>query len=815
MIPKNPLASATGRTAMVAPMTSWVSRELLLAFTAITVAMGGAVYASEPQANFSNSPLTIWQDTPVDPSLVSVSDKGIMQKKGNGKIQWEVWGLPIGNGRLGAVFYGNVEKELIQFNEDSLWSGGDVNKAVKRDSDKKPVNTNYGSYQPFGDLHITLPHSRYTDYRRELDISRAVGTVTYKSGGVTYRREYFASYPDQVLVIRLSADKPGSIAGSVGLTDRHFAKITAEGNTITARGKLDEKIYVTKGTTDIAFGTPEQIASAGRHFAGNNMKYEAQVRVITDGGTLSKGADGELKVANANSVLILLAAGTDYLADAAKNWRGEDPHSAVTMQIDAASKRPYEQLLSRHLDDYQSLFNRLKLDLGKTDPKKTALPMVKRIEDYRKDLKDPELVTLMTQFGRYLLISCSRPGSRPANLQGLWNPERIMAAWGADYHLNVNLEMNYWQTGPGNLSECDEPLIYWLQSIVPVLTKKTKEQFNKPGWAAGWGVNLFGGGDISKKIEGAWICWHLYENYRFGGDKQILETVSFPIIRDAVIFWENSLIEKDGLLLAPQVQSPEWGPTEDGVLYAQEIIWELFTDYIEISDILGKDKAHRNKIAAMRDKLATPKIGSHGEVMEWQTEASKSWDKEHRHSSHLVGLYPGRQIAPLTTPKLAQAAVVSLDNRGVGITGWSKMHKAAMWARLFKGDEAMNLVKAFIQTHIWPSGLSSIKTGDKFQIDANLGMPAVIYEMLLQSHTGVLHLLPALPSDLPKGAVYGIRGRGGFLVDLAWDKGELTQASVYSTLGESCTVRYGDRVVTLNIKKEAKVILDKDLEITE
>ena len=778
--------------------------------SALTLAMGAMVEnlpASEPKGNPINASLTLWQDAPV---CTITKDKKVLES-----AQWDQWSLPIGNGRLGAVFFGYVNEDLIRFNEDSLWSGGDTEILEKPPGAKRPQNINFGSYQPFGDIHISLPHSEYTDYRRELDISRAVGTVTYKSGGVTYRREYFSSYPDQAIVIRLSADQPGSITGSVGLTDRHFAKITAEGNTITARGKLDEKIYVTKGTTDIAFGTPEQIASAGRHFAGNNMKYEAQVRVITDGGTLSKGADGELKVANANSVLILLAAGTDYLADAAKNWRGEDPHSAVTMQIDAASKRPYEQLLSRHLGDYQSLFNRLKLDLGKTDPKKTALPMDKRIEDYRKDLKDPELVTLMTQFGRYLLISCSRPGSRPANLQGLWNPERIMAAWGADYHLNVNLEMNYWQTGPGNLSECDEPLIYWLQSIVPVLTKKTKEQFNKPGWAAGWGVNLFGGGDISRKIEGAWICWHLYENYRFGGDKKLLETVSFPIIRDAVIFWENSLIEKDGLLLAPQVQSPEWGPTEDGVLYAQEIIWELFTEYIEISDILGKDKAHRNKIAAMRDKLATPKIGSRGEVMEWQSDQPKMWEKEHRHSSHLVGLFPGRQITPYGTPELAKAAAVSLKNRGVGITGWSKIHKAALYTRLFNADEAMMLVKEFVKINIWPSGLSAIKdasgSGDKFQIDANLGVTAVIYEMLLQSHTDELHLLPALPSEIPKGSVQGIRGRGGFLVDLTWADGKLTRAVIHSTLGNPCKIRYGQQVMELAIGKGQSVELNAEL----
>jgi alpha-L-fucosidase 2 len=524
-------------------------------------------------------------------------------------------------------------------------------------------------------------------------------------------------------------------------------------------------------------------------------------------------------VAHVNSVTILLAAGTDYLADFSKHWRGDDPHAKVKRQIDAAAKRPYDELLSRHLADYQSLFNRLQLDLGKTNPRKTAMPMHQRLGEFRKDPNDPELVTLMAQFGRYLLISSSRPGGLPANLQGLWNPERIMAAWGADYHLNVNLQMNYWQTGPGNLSECDEPLLYWLQSILPVLKRETKATFGARGWAAGWGLNLFGGGSIDKKVEGAWICWHLYENYRFSGNRKLMEEVSFPIIRDAVYFWEDTLIEKDGVLLVPSAQSSEWGPTEDGVLYAQELVWELFTEYVELADVLGTDKAHRDKIAAMRDRLAAPKIGPRGEVMEWQTDQPKLWAKEHRHISHLVGLFPGRQISPLTTPDLAQAAVVSLENRGDGGTGWAEMMRAAAWARVFNGDRAIKAVEAFIQGHVWPNGLDSINygastgKGDKFQIDANLGCPAAIYEMLLQSQSGVLHLLPALPAKFPTGSVRGIRGRDGFLVDLDWDKGVLTRAVIRSTLGRPCKVRYGDKAATLDVKGGGSVVLDKNLEL--
>lgn len=815
-------------------------RSRSLIFVVALTVMAGRGYAAMPSEKFSSGALHIWENSPEYPQIETPPDSGQTNavKKGNVKSKpgaqkdkpkvtkptWDAWSLPIGNGRLGAVFWGGVADELVQFNEDSLWSGGNKNVDVPRPGDRlnRSDNINYGSYQPFGDIHILLPHAAFTEYRRDLDLSRAVGTVTYKSGGVTYRREYFASFPDQVIVVRLTADKPGSITGSIQLADRHFAKITTDGKTVTASGKLDEKIYVTKGFSDIALGTPEQIASATRQFAGNNMKYESQMRVTADGGTLASGADGELKVTGANSVTILLAAGTDYLADYAKHWRGEGPHAKVTQQLEAAAKFSYEELLNRHVADYQSLFNRLQLDLGKSDSDKINLPMHQRLAEFRKDTNDPELIALMANFGRYLLISSSRPGGLPANLQGLWNPERIMAAWGADYHLNVNLQMNYWQTGPGNLSECDEPLILWLQSIIPVLERETKAKYGARGWAAGWGLNLFGGGDIGKKVEGAWICWHLYENYRFTHDQKMLERVTFPIIRGAVNFWEDTLIETNGFLLAPNVQSSEWGPTENGVLYAQEIIWELFTEYIELADVLGTDKTNRDKVAAMRDKLAVPQIGSHGEVMEWQSAetSAKLFGKEHRHISHLVGLFPGRQISPLATPDLAKAAIVSLEHRGDGGTGWAEIMRGGSWARLGEGDKALAMLEAVLKGHIWPNGLDSINYGastggaDKFQIDANFGFPAVISEMLLQSQSGVINLLPALPKKFPTGSVRGIRARDGFVVDIDWDKGVLTRAVIHSTLGEPCKVRYGDKMVSLAIKKDASVALDKNLAVS-
>jgi alpha-L-fucosidase 2 len=778
---------------------------LIIGMLAVSAMTSGSCDAAD-------SPLVLWQDAPPNPAMVSQKGKGLTLNKGNTKIQWDVWGLPIGNGRLGGVFYGSVAHELIQFNEDSLWTGREGWASESKKGAAKPVKQNFGSYQPFGDIELSFPHATFTHYRRELDIARGVGSVTYASGGVTYRREYFASYPDQVLVVRLTADKPGSYTGTVRLTDRHFAKLSARAGIVTARGRLDENLYVSKGTRDVAMGTPEQVARAQSHIAGNNLNYEAQMQVLVEGGSLTEGAEGELRVERADSVLILLAAGTDYLEDSTRGWRGPEPHAALAAQLQAAAKRPYAELLARHLADYQSLFNRFHLDLGRSSPTKTALPMDKRLADYRSDSRDPELEALLAQYGRYLMISSSRPGSLPANLQGLWNPDRVMAAWGSDYHININLQMNYWLTEIANLPECAIPLFDWMTAILPVCERETKARFGTRGWTAPWALNPFGGAGYGNgKVETAWLCQHLTEHYAFGGDKAWLKDVALPLVHKAVLFWEDHLIEKNGLLVAPNTKSPEIGPYEDGVSYAQEIVWELFTAYVEMADVLGTDKVHRDKINAMRANLATPKVGSWGQLMEWMVEHPKEENSQHRHVSHLYALYPGRQIAPATTPELAKAAEVILRKRGDEATGWSKAWKSCFWARLLDGDHAMQLYRNLIKENIWPNLFDSINGGDKFQIDANFGATAAVCEMLLQSQVGELHLLPALPSAWPTGFVQGIRGRGGFTADLTWTDGKLTQAVFHSTLGKPCKIRYGQQVMELAIGKGQSVELNGEL----
>ena len=399
--------------------------------------------------DFDHSSMTIWEGAPPPAKIRNIKGSSIEE------IKWDDWGLPIGNGRIGAVFYGCTAKEQIQFNESTLWTGTDKYSATLWPEKGIPLTLNrdnYGSFQPFGAIELCFPHQKFSNYHRELDISRAVGTVTYQCNGVNYKREYFSSYPDQVMVIYLSADRPGSYTGSVRLTDKHFANFTTEAGTVTARGRLNKMFSLLDDRQTITMATEQQIASAKEMFLGNDMNYESQMRVIVEGGTFKPGVSGEVLVDHADRVTILLAAGTDYLPDYSKHWRGEDPHGQVTQQLETASKRPYTELLSRHFADYQALFDRFQLNLGRSPQEKLVLPTGKRLALYKqlvdsnKDPNDPELEAFFAQYGRYLMISSSRPGhhSPPANLQGIWNPILCQAAWSSDFHMDINLEMNYW-----------------------------------------------------------------------------------------------------------------------------------------------------------------------------------------------------------------------------------------------------------------------------------------------------------------------------------------------------------------------------------
>ena len=691
-------------------------------------------------------PLVLWYDAPAK--------------------KWEREALPIGNGRLGCMIFGDAAAEHIQFNEDSLWVGDEEDT---------------GAYQAFGDLHIEMTGHKASDYRRQLDIGTAVHTITYKSRGTPYRRDYFASHPAGVLVFRFTADGKGAHTGTISLTDMHEGKVAAAGREITSSGTLAGYAYKKSK------GAKHNIV----------LQYEAQVLVLNEGGSV-RAEGGKITFQDADSLTILLAADTDYLNQRLKGWRGEHPHERLTRQIKQAAAKTYEALRDEHVKDYRKLFDRLSLDVGGSAPEVRALPTDKRLAAYSQGGADGDLEALLFQYARYLMIGSSRPGALPANLQGLWNQSNS-PPWRSDYHTDVNVQMNYWFVDAANLSECFGPYAEWLDSIREVRKAKTKEEFHVRGWTMRAENGIFGGSTWKwVKPTAAWCAQNLWDHYAFTQDAEYLRTRAYPIMKELCAFWEDILKElPDGALVSPRGYSPEHGPEGvDGVAHDQQLVWDLFTNTIDAAKALGADKEYAAKLASMRDRLLGPKIGRWGQLQEWMEDLDNPKD-QHRHLSHMIAVHPGRQVSPLTTPKLAEAAKVSMNARGDGATGWSRAWKICIWARLHDGDRTYSILKGMLQKSF---AQNLFDLHPPFQIDGNFGYAAGVCEMLLQSHMGEIHLLPALPSAWKSGSVKGLLARGAHVVDIQWADGKLSRCRIQSPKASDVVLRYGKQTRKLSLQ---------------
>lgn len=619
-------------------------------------------------------------------------------------------------------------------------------------------------------------------FRRELDLSTAVHTVRYNSGGTNFTRQTFCSAPDEVIVVRLTADKLGQYNGSVLLKGTHQEKSAATKDQIRFAGEFD-----------------------------NGLKYEAKAKVINEGGRLNTAGD-KVVFEGCDSLTILLAAETNYIMDYSKGWFGEGPNGKVIFQINAAKRKSFEELLDSHVADHQSLFGRVSLEVGETSKKLLALPIDERIEACKSDSVDPDLEELLFQYGRYLLVGSSREGTLPANLQGLWNNSN-RPPWHSDYHSNINLQMNYWLAEPANLSECHLPLIGLIEESIEPCRKATKASFGDVrGFTFRTSHNIYGGNGWQWNIPAsAWYCQHIWEHYAFTGDKEYLRETAYPILKEVCQFWEDHLKElPNGKLVAPNGWSPEHGPREDGVAHDQQIIWDLFTNYIEAADVLGIDKSYRERIADMRERLDGPRIGKWGQLQEWIEDRDDPKD-QHRHTSHLFAVYPGRQISIAKTPKLAKAAAISLKARGESgdsRRSWTWPWRCALWARLQQGEQSHRMIKGLLKYNMLDN---FITTHPPLQLDGSFGITAGMCEMLVQSHAGEIHLLPAIPTAWTDGSVKGLVARGGYEVDITWADGKLTKATIHSMQGNDCIIRYGEKTLQLKTKKGRDYELDGEL----
>jgi alpha-L-fucosidase 2 len=757
--------------------------------------------------------------------------------------KWEN-ALPIGNGRLGAMVFGRTDVEKIQFNEETYWSGGPYSQTVAGgfkalpeiqklifDGEYIKAHKRFGrylmgypieqqKYQSVGDLLLEFTGTgEVTGYTHQLDLDSAVTTTRYKRGDVTYTREAFITPVDQVIVLNLSADRPGAISFKANL--RGYRNV-AHSNYGTGYFQVD------------GYGSDSLILrgkSADYLGIEGKLRYEGRVKAIPSGGAMQVEEE-DLIVTGADSVVIYIASATNFV-----NYKdvSGDPHKRVEDVLSALAGKSYRELKKDHVEAHQKLFRRMSMDLGSTTS--SFLPTDERMKNFN-GRNDPNLAALCFQFGRYMLISSSRPGTQPANLQGIWN-DKMNPSWDSKYTTNINTEMNYWPAEVGNLSDCAEPLFRMIRELTDQGADVAREHYGADGWVFHQNTDIWrvaapmDGPDWGTfTTGGAWLCTHLWEHYLYTGDKVFLEEY-YPVLKGCVEFFLDFLVEhpKYGWLVTNPSTSPENFPGWEGNVpffdetcswmspgtsicagstIDMQILNDLFGYVMEAAEILERDIEFRGKVGTARARLAPMQIGERGDLQEWLEDWPQK-EESHRHISNLYGLYPGNQISAKGSPELAEASKVVLEQRGLRGNGWASAWKMACWARLYNPEKAMDNFNYYIHNYTFQNLFAICSRA--LQVDGTFGVSAAVSEMLLQCHEGEIHLLPSVPASWENGQVKGIRARGGFELDLEWEAGRLKKLRILSLQGKPITVRYDQKEMRIETRKGKSQILDGDLKI--